>query len=72
MYGKKNMNCKPVLLKQASNKLGKYPYNKTKYLIINFEILAADQLLQEFQTNTSQSRVVNEDKVLESAPLIFK
>ena len=81
------MDQKPVLLKQTRIKLGKYPYKKNKDCIINFEIPPADhltkefilnsveaedQLLQEFQTNTSRSWVDNEDKVLESSPLIFK
>jgi hypothetical protein len=56
---------------------------KNKDFIINFEIppadhltekfifnpVAADQLLQEFQTNISLSRVDNEDKVFESTPI---
>ena len=51
MYGKKKhaMDHKPVLLKPASNKLGKYPYNKkTKGRIINFEIPPADHLTKKF------------------------
>ena len=36
---------------------------KNKDRIINFEISPADQLLQEFQTNTSRSWVDNEDDI---------
>ena len=71
------MDCKPVLLKKASNKQELTNWEnilitKNKDHIINFEILLADQFLQEFQTNISRSWVDNEDKVLESAPHILK
>ena len=75
------MERKPVLLKQASNKLAKYPYNKDR--IINFEILPANHLIKFILKPVKVSRsaptritkptpVDNEDKVLESAPHILK
>jgi hypothetical protein len=49
------MDRKSVLLKQASNKLGKYLYNKKKKSIINFEILPADHLTKKFIINPVES-----------------
>ena len=50
------MDCKPVLLKQASNKLGIYPYNKNKDCIINFKILPADHLTKKIILNPVEGR----------------
>ena len=56
MEGKHAMDCKLVLLNQASNKqkLTKgenIPVAKNKYLVILFEILLADQLTRKFILN---------------------
>ena len=86
MERKHTMDHKPVLLKQAANKQELRNWEnilitKNKDHIINFEILlvdhltkkkAADQLLQELQTNISRSWVDNEDKVCESVPHVVK
>ena len=71
------MDCKPVLIKQASHKQELTNWEniliiKNNDHIINFEILPADQLLQEIKIHNSRSWVDNEDDVFESAPHLFK